>query len=144
MDHIVILKTSNNVDDGVDLADVGQKFVAQPFTLTGSLHQAGDIDELHTCGDGFGAVTQIREPLQPGIRNRHGSDIRLDGAEREIGSLGLSIGHQGVEESGLAHIGQTDDSGFEHGGKSIGRGVLRTIPQNTVGPLTGENDYEDC
>ena len=46
---------------------------------------------------------------------------QLDGAEGEIGSLGLGVGHQGIEQGGLAHIGQANDSGFEHGGNLGGR-----------------------
>ena len=69
MNHIVILKATNHVNNGVDLTDVGQELVPKAFSLAGSFHQAGDIHKFHPCGDGFGAFAQIRELLQPRIRN---------------------------------------------------------------------------
>ena len=105
MDDVVILEATNDMNNGVHFTNIGQELVAESFTLTRSLDQAGDIDKLHPCGNGVGAFAQIRQLLQPPIRNGHGADIRFDGAEREIGCLGLGIGHEGIEESGFTHIG---------------------------------------
>ena len=33
------------MDDGVDLADVGEELVAEAFALGRAAHQAGDVDE---------------------------------------------------------------------------------------------------
>ena len=46
VDHVVVLEAAHHVDDGVGLADVGQKLVAQAFALAGTGHQTGDIDKL--------------------------------------------------------------------------------------------------
>ena len=121
MDHVVVFKAAHHVDDGVHLADVGQKLVAQAFALAGTSHQAGDIDKLNPGGNDLLATGEFRQLLQPFIGHRHRAHIGLDGAEGEIGSLGLGVGHQGVEQGGLAHIGQSNDSGFEHGGNLGGR-----------------------
>ena len=107
--------------DGVDFADIGQKFVAQAFALACPLHQASDINKLHSRWNGVLTLAEVCEQLETIIRNRHRAHIRLDRAEREIGSLRLSVGHQCVEQRGLAHIGQSNNSGFEHEAESTGR-----------------------
>ena len=38
----------------------------------------------------------------------------IDGAERIVGRLRLAGAGDGVEQGGLADVGQTDDSGSEH------------------------------
>ena len=43
---IAIFKTTQNVNDGIDLANVREELVAQPFTLGRAAHKAGDIDEF--------------------------------------------------------------------------------------------------
>ena len=41
-----ILEAAHHLDDGVDLADVGEELVAEPLALARALHQAGDVHEL--------------------------------------------------------------------------------------------------
>ena len=109
------------MDDGVHLADVGQKLVAQAFALAGTGHQAGDINKLHPSRNDLLTAGELRQLLQPFIGHRHRAHIGLDGAKGKIGGLGLGVSDQGVEQGGLAHIGQSNDSGFEHGGNLGGR-----------------------
>ena len=51
VDDIGVFEAAHHVRDGICFADVGQELIAQPFTLGGARHQAGDIDELHGGGD---------------------------------------------------------------------------------------------
>ena len=115
MDHIVVLEAAHHVDDGVHLADVGQELVAESLPLAGSLDQPGDIDELHPGGDQFLRTGNGGEFGQPLIGHRHDARVGLDRAERIVGGFGLGIGHQGIEQGRLTDVGQSDDSGFEHG-----------------------------
>lgn len=45
MGNVVILEAAQHMHDGVDLADVGEELVAQPFALRGAAHQTGNVDE---------------------------------------------------------------------------------------------------
>ena len=45
MGDVVILETAQHMGDGIDLADIGEELVAQPFALRGAAHQARDVDE---------------------------------------------------------------------------------------------------
>ena len=121
MDDVVILKAADHMNNRIHLADVGQELVSETFSLACSLHQSGDIDEFHPCGNGVEAAAELGELIKALIRYGHRADVRLDGAERKVGGLRLSVGHQSVEQGGLAHIGQADNSGFEHGAESTGQ-----------------------
>jgi hypothetical protein len=50
---VVVLKTADDLDDGVDFADVGEELVAEPLARARALDQAGDVDELEDGGDDF-------------------------------------------------------------------------------------------
>lgn len=114
MDDVVILKATNDVDDRIHLTDIGQELITQSLTLTRPLDQAGDVHELHPGRNRVLTVTELGEPVEPFIRYRHRSNVGLDGAEGEVGCLGLGVGDQGIEQGGLANVGQSDDSGFKH------------------------------
>ena len=99
---------------GVDLADVGQELVAQPLALAGALDEAGDVDELDRGGHHALGVHDRRERVEPRIGDLHDPGVRLDGREGIVRDQGLGAG-EGVEEGGLADVGQADDSQAKHG-----------------------------
>ena len=127
VNHVIVLEAAHHVHDGVHLADVGQELVAQALALAGALHQAGDVHKLHPGGDDLLRARERRKLLQAPIGHGHHARIGLDRAEGEIGSGGLGVGHQSIEEGGFAHVGQPHDSGFEHGWNLRGP-VLPTGP----------------
>jgi hypothetical protein len=43
---VLVVEAADHLDDGVDLADVGQELVAEALALARALDQAGDVDEL--------------------------------------------------------------------------------------------------
>ena len=106
-------KQRRHVDDGVDLADVAEELVAQPFALRGAADQPGDIDERELGRDDLGRAGDRRQLVEPRVGYRDLPDIGLDGAEGIIGRLRrLRLGER-IEEGRLADIGQADDAAFE-------------------------------
>ena len=97
------------MDDGVRAADVLQELVAQSRALAGALHQTGDVHELNDRRGVFLGLVHLRQKVQTLVRHGDHAHIGLNGAEGVVGTLGASIGN-GVEQSGLAHIGQADDT----------------------------------
>ena len=97
------------MDDGVGTADVLQKLVAEARSLTGSLHQTGDVHKFDDGGGLFIGLVHLRQLVQPLIRHGHHAHIGLDGAEGVVGALGTGVG-DGVEQSGLSHVGQPHDT----------------------------------
>ncbi len=50
MGDVVVLEAAQHMRDGVDLADIGEELVAQPFALRRAAHQAGDITKVMRVG----------------------------------------------------------------------------------------------
>ena len=46
MDHIGIGEAAHDVHDGVGVANIGQKLVAQPLSMAGPAHQTGDVHKF--------------------------------------------------------------------------------------------------
>jgi hypothetical protein len=46
MDNIVIFKSTEDMNKGVNFPDIVQELVAYPFTRAGSSYQTGNIDDL--------------------------------------------------------------------------------------------------
>ncbi len=89
MDDIVVVKAAEHMQDGVGFTDVGQELVAQPLAPGGTLHQTGDIDNLHGGGNGALGLADFRQDLQALVRNVGGAHIGVDGAKGEVGALGF-------------------------------------------------------
>ena len=105
VDDVRVLEAAHHVDDGVGLADVAQELVAQAFALAGTGHQAGDVHELHDGGRMRSGLTISASFLQPRVGHarpcRHWARWCRTGSSRRRCRLG-----QGVEEGGLADVGQ--------------------------------------
>ncbi len=87
MNHVRVLKTADHVHDGVHLADMAQKLVAQALALSGTLHQTGNIHKLDGRGSHFFRVIHLPQQADPLIRHRHDPHIRINRAERIIRGL---------------------------------------------------------
>ena len=58
----------------------------------------------------FVYVGDLGQLVQPLVRHRHDAGVRFDGAEGIVCSLRVLGGGDGVEQSGLAHVGQADNT----------------------------------
>ena len=109
VDDIFVVKAPHHMDDGGALPDVGQKLVSQPLALGRPLHQARNVHKLHHRGGGLLRLIEVAEPVQAAVRHGYGAHIGVNGAEGIIGALRACVG-DGVEQGGLAHIGQANDA----------------------------------
>jgi hypothetical protein len=116
MGDVAVLEAAQHVHDGIDLADIGEELVAEPFTLRGAAHEAGNVDE----GD-----ARRNELLRPGdvgelpharVGDGDLAGVRLDGAEGIVRRLRRRRLRERIEEGRFADVRQTDDTAFEaHG-----------------------------
>jgi hypothetical protein len=113
---IAVLETAHHMRDGVNLADVGEKLIAETLPFRCAAHQAGDIDECEPRRHDLFGLGELGEFVEARIGNRNLADIGLNGAERIVRRLrGRRFG-QRVEQRGLADVRQTNNSAFEtHG-----------------------------
>src|SRR5690606_32622913 len=81
-------------------------------------HQTGDVDEFHGGGDHALGLDDLRQGVQARVGHRYDAAVRLDSAEGEVlrGDAGFG---QGVEQGGLADVGQADDAAVESHGVSL-------------------------
>ena len=66
MGDVVVLKAADDMDDGIDFADMAEKLVSQPFALAGAAHQTGDIGKIDLRRNNarrFGDLGQLEKPL---------------------------------------------------------------------------------
>ena len=113
VDDVAVLKAAQHVGDGVAFADIGEELVAEALALAGAFHEAGDVDEAHARRDDLLRFGDGGELVETRVGHRHLAGVRLDGAEREVGGLGVGGAGEGVEQRRLADIGQADDPHFE-------------------------------
>lgn len=110
MHDVLVVEAADNVNDGVNLADVGQELVAKALALACAAHQTGDVHELDHRRRGLLCVIEIGQRLQTLIRYSDHADVRVDGAERIVRRSGIFGAGDGVEQRALADIRQAYDS----------------------------------
>ena len=137
MGDVAAFEAAQHMDDGVDLADVGEELVAEALALRGAADQAGNVDELELGLDLVGRFGDLGDPVEPRIGHRDPPDIGLDRAERIIGRLRRRRLGQRVEQGGLADIRQPDDSATKTHRKSCELGGGRAHRPIKDGPLDG-------
>ena len=82
---VLIGEIAHDLADGIRLADVGEELVAQAGAIVGTLHQTGDVDELHRGGHDAAGMHDIRQRLQAIVRYVHDTDVGIDGGKGIVG-----------------------------------------------------------
>ena len=90
MNNVAVIEASEHVKDCIGLTDVGEKLVSKSFSLAGSLHETGDVHDVHSGRDNALRLAHVRKHLQPLVRNVRRAKIRLDCTERKVRALGLA------------------------------------------------------
>jgi hypothetical protein len=89
MDDALGLKTTNDFDDGIHLTDVREKLIPQPLASMRPANQSGNVEVFNRRRDSRGGFVNLREHLQPVVRNGDDPDIAINRAEGIVGHLGL-------------------------------------------------------
>ena len=97
------------MDNGIGLANIGQELVAKACTLTGTLHQTGNVHELNDRRGLFVRLIDLCQLVQPCIWHCYHAHVGVNGAEGVVGAFSTSVG-DGVEQGGLANIRQSHDT----------------------------------
>ena len=113
MHDIAIGETAQDMGNGVDLANMPEKLVAEALAAGGAADQPGDIDKFQLGRDDLGRFAEARGDIEPFVGNRHSPEIWLDRAERVIRRLGRGGRGQRIEERGFADIRQSDNAAAE-------------------------------
>jgi hypothetical protein len=81
MDDIPALETTHNMHQGIHLANLTKKLIAQSFAGAGPLHQARNVTHLQCAGRFLLGFEDLDEAINPWVRYLCNSDIRLNGRE---------------------------------------------------------------
>jgi hypothetical protein len=130
MRHVSLGETTDDVDNGVNLADLAEELVAEALALTRAFDQSGDIGEPNRGRSGFLRGKDPSETLEPRVRQWHNADIWLDGCKGVVRNLCAARG-EGVEKGRLANVGQPDYADGEHGWIVLAHTLPRSFGSST-------------
>jgi hypothetical protein len=102
----------------VDLADMGEEFIAEALALAGAFDQAGDVHEDHARWHEFVRWNVFLNRGQAGIRHFDDARVGIDRAERIIGRLGLGRSER-VKDRRLADVRETYDAALKTPGGGL-------------------------
>ena len=106
--HVGVGERPQHVDDGVDLADVGQEAVAQALALAGPLDQPADVDELHAGGHHVAAGGHRGQRVEPVVGHLGHAHVGVAGGEG-VGRGERAAAGEGVVQRRLAGVGEADE-----------------------------------
>ena len=104
MDNIAVLKTSDYMDNGIHLSNIGQKLVPKSLTLGSTLHQPCDIYKFNSSRNNLLCVIHLAQHPKPLVRHSDHSHVRVNGTERIIGRLCTRLS-QRIEQRTFSYIG---------------------------------------
>ncbi len=96
MNHVLVFKTANHVSNGVSLTDVGEKLVAQAFTLGCAGDKTRNVDKFHGGRNDALGFDDGGKLVLAWVWYGNRAFIGLDGTEWEVLGRDAIFG-QGVE-----------------------------------------------
>ena len=137
MNHVRVLKTPDEMKQGIDFSNLCQKLVAQSFTPAGPLYEPCDITNLKGARGDFLRSKDFPQLRQTGIVNSGHPYIGLNCRERIVGH-NTSRTNQSIKDGGLPHVREPNHSATEsHGLQFV------SLPVPLIKPVHG-NDRSLC
>ena len=103
---VTVNKTTYNVHDGINLADVGQKLVAQTFATACALYKAGNIHKLEICWSDLFGIVQTCKFVEALVWNGNYAHVWLDCAKWVVGDFRACL-CDCVKQRAFAYVWQT-------------------------------------
>ena len=97
--------------DGVYLADVGEKLVAQSLAAARALHEPRNVHKFQRGGGVLLRMIHFGQHVQPVIRYGDDAGVRFDGAEGIVCGLRARAGDR-IEQGALADVRQAHNAEF--------------------------------
>ena len=97
MAYLAVGEATDHHGDGIGLADVREKAVAESLPLGSTGNEAGDIDKLDGRRHRLGRFRGLGQPLQAFVRDRSQGAVGLHRAKRVVFRRRRTVG-EGVEQ----------------------------------------------
>ena len=110
------------MDDCVNLADVGQKLVAQAFAVACTFYKTCNVNKFDDSRCVFFRVLHFCKFVQSFVRHSNHANVWLDCAERKVCTGSTSVCNS-VEKCAFANVWQANDTKFH---------ILKSIPKIPV------------
>ena len=81
MHNIVVFEKAHDMKNGVDVAYIGEEFVAQPFAFRGTSDKSCDVDEFYRRVSDFLRIIHFRKDFKTFVGHGNDSAFCLFGAE---------------------------------------------------------------
>lgn len=108
VDNLSIVEATNDLEDGIDGTDVRQEGVTQTSTSRGTTGQTSNVVDGEVSRDlGLGLVV-LAQPVEALVGDEDARLFGLDGGIGEVGRVTEVALGNGLEERGLADVGETD------------------------------------
>jgi hypothetical protein len=109
VNDVGVVEASRDLHDRVDLADVGQKLVAQALALVSTPHEPRDVDEVYRRREDPVRVDDGVQRLEARVGHLDDAHVRLDRAERVVRRFCLRR-RERVEERRLTDVREANDT----------------------------------
>lgn len=108
VDDLGIVEATDDLEDGVDGANVGQERVTETSTGGGTTGQTGDVVDGQVGRNlGLGLVL-LAEPVEAVIRDDDTGLFGVDGSVGEVGRVTKVALGNGLEQRRFTYVGETD------------------------------------
>ena len=108
VDDLGIVKATDDLEDGVDGANVGQEGVAETSASRGTAGQTGDVVDGQVSRDlGLGLVL-LAQPVEAGIGDDDTGLFGVDGSVGEVGRVTEVALGNGLEQRRFTYVGETN------------------------------------
>jgi hypothetical protein len=104
VDDVVVYKTTDNVNNRVNFADIGEEFIAKAFPFAGAFNEARNVDKFNGSWNDAICLRDFSEWFKPCVWHLNNTYIWVDGTERVVSRFCLSGASERVEKRTLPHV----------------------------------------
>lgn len=98
MNDLSIIEAPDNLEDGIDGADVRQESITETSTGGSTTSQTSNVVDSEVSGDSALGVVVLAEPVVSLVGNDNAGFFRIDGGIREVGGVAEVAFCDGLEE----------------------------------------------
>jgi hypothetical protein len=108
VNDLSIVEATDNLEDGIDSANVGQERVAKTSTSGGTTGQTGDVVDGKVGRDLGLWLVLLAKPVEAVIGNDDTGLFRVDGSVGEVGRVTEVALGNGLEQRRFTYVGETN------------------------------------
>jgi hypothetical protein len=145
MGDLRVLESPDDVQHRIDVAEVAEEAVAEPFTGMRSSHEPRNVHELDLLWHALLDSKHVSEAIESLVRDADHRNVWIDRRERIRRGLGVSM-RESVEERRLPGVRKTDDADLHRHHALLGSApagdFLRSLEPGKVGQRRAEPAFE--